>query len=350
MKNKIQQLIRVGLSKELLKNLSEGQVNQLHRRMISEQVVPLPSKPSYKVGPEGGELPKSEKGYAIKKNQDNSITATPMESEIDENLGTDYQSGYNADEFGGNLPVNYNNPEDDSEPDVMGKNDGMPTEGEVGEGKKKKSKYNPWAICTSSVGREDNDKFERCVKDVKRNVREGKNPHQVIVEMALEKMVEKHISPRMTKGDLIKTLSEQGIIRRPMSNMRIGFVDEGMDKPTKKSYSSKKEDMEQQTKEAPTRVKPGTKEKEKPGKMDPFKNPKHQPKPKAKANIDEQGTQTAPPVVKPGTKEKPKTSDPFKNPKHQPKPKASTKAPKMGTVEIPDYLTFDQLKINFKDQ
>jgi hypothetical protein len=232
----------------------------------------------------------------------------------------------------------------------MGKNDGMPTEGEVGEGKKKKSKYNPWAICTSSVGREDNDKFERCVKDVKRNVREGKNPHQVIVEMALEKMVEKHISPRMTKGDLIKTLSEQGIIRRPMSNMRIGFVDEGMDKPTKKSYSSKKEDMEQQTKEAPTRVKPGTKEKEKPGKMDPFKNPKHQPKPKAKKDIEEQATKTAPPVVKPGTKEKPKTSDPFKNPKHQPKPKASTKAPKMGTVEIPDYLTFDQLKINFKDQ
>jgi hypothetical protein len=135
-----------------------------------------------------------------------------------------------------------------------------------------------------------------------------------------------------------------------MSNMRIGFVDEGMDKPTKKSYSSKKESMEQQTKEAPTRVKPGTKEKEKPGKMDPFKNPKHQPKPKAKLNIGEQGTQTAPPIVKPGTKEKPKTYDPFKNPKHQPKPKASTKSQKMGTVEIPDFLTFDQLKINFKDQ
>jgi hypothetical protein len=338
MKNKIQHLINAGLSKKLLTNLSEGQVNQLHKRMVSEQpqsgITMVPAEDSEKQT----QLKQQKKTYQV------------YEKEIDENLGTDYQSGYNADEFGGNLPVNYNNPEDDSEPDVMGKNDGMPTEGEVGEGKKKKSKYNPWAICTSSVGREDNDKFERCVKDVKRNVREGKNPHQVIVEMALEKMIEKHISPRMTKGDLIKTLSEQGIIRRPMSNMRIGFVDEGMDKPTKKSYSSKKEDMEQQTKEAPTRVKPGTKEKEKPGKMDPFKNPKHQPKPKAKKDIEEQATKTAPPVVKPGTKEKPKTSDPFKNPKHQPKPKASTKAPKMGTVEIPDYLTFDQLKINFKDQ
>jgi hypothetical protein len=339
MKNKIQQLIRVGLSKELLKNLSEGQISQLHRRMISEQTASTTM------------VPKADTNKINQlKSQKQTFQVYEKEIDEDENLGTDYQSGYNPDEFGGNLPVDYNNPEDDSEPDVMGKNDGMPTEGEVGEGKKKKSKYNPWAICTSSVGREDNDKFERCVKDVKRNVREGKNPHQVIVEMALEKMVEKHISPRMTKGDLIKTLSEQGIIRRPMSNMRIGFVDEGMDKPTKKSYSSKKEDMEQQTKEAPTRVKPGTKEKEKPGKMDPFKNPKHQPKPKAKKDIEEQATKTAPPVVKPGTKEKPKTSDPFKNPKHQPKPKASTKAPKMGTVEIPDYLTFDQLKINFKDQ
>ena len=47
MKNKIQQLIRVGLSKELLKNLSEGQINQLHNRMISEQVTPLPPKPPF---------------------------------------------------------------------------------------------------------------------------------------------------------------------------------------------------------------------------------------------------------------------------------------------------------------
>ena len=330
MKNKIQQLIKAGLSKELLKNLSEGQVNQLHNRMISEQVTPLPPKPSYKVGPEGGALPKSDKGYAIKKNQDNTITATPMESELGEDDDLDVVK----------------------DPDATADGMGM-FETEIGEGKKKKSKYNPWAICTSSVGRKDKKKYEKCVMDVKKNIREGKNPHQVIVEMALEKMVEKHISPRMTKKDLVNTLSEQGIIRRPMANMTMGFVNDGLDNPLKNVYSSKKDTMEQQTKEAPTRVKPGTKEKEKPGKMDPFKNPKHQPKPKAKKDIEEQATKTAPAPtrVKPGTKEKPGTSDPFKNPKHQPKPKALDKpAKKMGTVEIPDYLTFDQLKINFKDQ
>jgi hypothetical protein len=306
MKNKIQQLIRVGLSKELLKNLSEGQVNQLHRRMISEQVNVSQSDTEMI-----NKLKSEKKPFQV------------YEKEIEEDDTLDVVNDPDATE------------------------DGMGMfETEIGEGKKKKSKYNPFAICTSSVGRKDKDKFERCVKDVKRNVREGKNPYQVIVEMSLEKMVEKHVSPRMTKGDLLNTLSEQGIIRRPMKNMSIGFVEDKMDKPTKKSYTSTVK--EQGTKTAPPVVKPGTKEK--PKTSDPFKNPKHQPKPKAKANIDEQGTQTAPPVVKPGTKEKPKTSDPFKNPKHQPKPKASTKAPKMGTVEIPDYLTFDQLKINFKDQ
>jgi len=188
--------------------------------------------------------------------------------------------------------------------------------------------------------------------DVKRNIKEGKNPYLPIVESSLLKMVEKHISPKISKIDLLNTLSEQGIISRPFKNSMIGFVGHNeLDKPVEKMYVSKKEAMEQSTKTAPapTRVKPGTKEKEKPGKMDPFKNPKHQPKPKAE-KIDEQGTKTAPPVVKPGTKEKPKTSDPFKNPKHQPKPKASTEAPKMGTVKIPDYLEFDQLKIDFKNQ
>lgn len=337
MKNKIQQLIRVGLSKELLKNLSEGQVNQLHHRMISEQ-------------DKGTVMLK--KGVDPKPYTDKGINVTVVEKEIDEDETDDVTD---SDALGATALQDYTGQKgphmaNDMAPDGMdddSDNDrqmmGMAEEKDK---PKKKSKYNPFAICTSSVGRKDKDKFERCVKDVKRNVREGKNPYQVIVEMSLEKMVEKHVSPRMTKGDLLKTLSEQGIIRRPMTNMSIGFVEDKMDKPTKKSYTSTVK--EQGTKTAPPVVKPGTKEK--PKTSDPFKNPKHQPKPKAKANIDEQGTQTAPPVVKPGTKEKPKTSDPFKNPKHQPKPKASTKAPKMGTVEIPDYLTFDQLKINFKNQ
>jgi len=46
---------------------------------------------------------------------------------------------------------------------------------EVKEGKKKsKKKANPWAICTSSVGRKDKKKYEDCVMNVKKNIKEGK--------------------------------------------------------------------------------------------------------------------------------------------------------------------------------
>lgn len=33
---------------------------------------------------------------------------------------------------------------------------------------KKTGKVNPWAVCTASVGRDDKDKYERCVTDVKK--------------------------------------------------------------------------------------------------------------------------------------------------------------------------------------
>ena len=35
-------------------------------------------------------------------------------------------------------------------------------------------KKNPWAICTASVGRDDEDKYERCVKSVKKGVKEAR--------------------------------------------------------------------------------------------------------------------------------------------------------------------------------
>ena len=36
------------------------------------------------------------------------------------------------------------------------------------EAKKKGKKVNPWAVCTKSVGREDKEKYEKCVMDVKK--------------------------------------------------------------------------------------------------------------------------------------------------------------------------------------
>ena len=327
MKNKkIKQLMEHGLSHKLLLSMNEGQINQLHKMMVSE-ITMVPSTDTATID----KLKNEKKPFEV------------------------YEQGVEIDRSDSEKGQTTQDPHQVQAPDGMGDegDSEIDKEEDISEAKKK-SKYNPYAICTTSVGREDKKKFERCVMDVKRNVKEGKNPYLPIVESSLLKMIEKHISPKISKIDLLNTLSEQGIISRPFKNSMIGFVGHNeLDKPVEKMYISKKEAMEQSTKTAPapTRVKPGTKEKEKPNKMDPFKNPKHQPKPKAE-KIDEQGTKTAPAPtrVKPGTKEKPNTSDPFKNPKHQPKPKASTEAPKMGTVKIPDYLEFDQLKIDFKNQ
>jgi len=311
-------LIDKGLSANTVSKLDESQVDVLYKKLFVEQI--NVSKTDTAMITKLKSEKKPFQVYEKELEEEEEVTVDPnKETETQDPK----QVGPSSDDGFGN------------EDDGMGMFEGKSTAS---------------SICHSQVGPKKSRKWERCVREIKKQLKEGKNPYLPIMEAALAKMVEKHISPKMTKSELINTLSEQGIITRPFKNSMIGFVDETkMDKSNKNTYVSKKETMEQGTKTAPTRVKPGTKEKEKPGKMDPFKNPKHQPKPKAE-KIDEQGTKTAPPVVKPGTKEKPKTSDPFKNPKHQPKPKASTEAPKMGTVKIPDYLEFDQLKIDFKNQ
>ena len=53
-------------------------------------------------------------------------------------------------------------------------------------------------------------KYERCVKDVKKSVKEGKNPVSLFIENKIMELVSKHIPPKMTKGELMKHLVEDG--------------------------------------------------------------------------------------------------------------------------------------------
>lgn len=101
--------------------------------------------------------------------------------------------------------------------DPSGSVDGMPTEGELEE---KKKEYNPWAICTSTLGKEfgttersdwskaETNKYERCVKDVKKSIKEGKNPYHLLIEKEIVSLVERNLTPKMTKKDFIKTIFE----------------------------------------------------------------------------------------------------------------------------------------------
>ena len=78
------ELIEKGLSSKTVSKLDESQINILHTRLVGEQVQEIPSKKSYKVGQDGGNLPPAAKGYNVKKTETGDVVATPNESEMSE--------------------------------------------------------------------------------------------------------------------------------------------------------------------------------------------------------------------------------------------------------------------------
>ena len=71
------------------------------------------------------------------------------------------------------------------------------------------------SICHSQVGPKKSRKWERCVREIKKQLGEGKNPVSLFLENEIMKIVEKNIPPRITKGDLVKYLSEAGPATAP---------------------------------------------------------------------------------------------------------------------------------------
>jgi len=157
MKNNIKalQLIESGLSSKTVSKLTEFQIDELHSKMVGEQTT---SKATT---------------FVSSKN--------PNAASIAKNLNTQ----------GVNVSM-------------------TETDAEMEEGKKKikKSEPNPWAICHSQVGPKKTRKFERCVQAVKKSLKEGKNPVSLFLENEIMRIVEKHIPPRISKGDLLQYLSE----------------------------------------------------------------------------------------------------------------------------------------------
>jgi len=134
--------------------------------------------------------------------------------------------------------------------------------------KTKNKKYNPWAVCTSSVGRKNKKKFEDCVMGVKKKLKEGRNPYEYLIESKMEEIVENNLSPKMTKGEIMSIIAEKKMM---------------MKKPIGKMISMKGETMEGDTKTAPapTRTTPKTEPGTRPS--HPGRKSKEQPNPKPKA-------------------------------------------------------------------
>jgi len=91
-------------------------------------------------------------------------------------------------------------------------------------GEAKKTKANPWAICTAQLKKEfgtsersewtksQMKKYERCVMDVKGQSKKDMKESNMIdsfIEDQMNKMVESNLRPQVTKKDLLKHLKEQ---------------------------------------------------------------------------------------------------------------------------------------------
>ena len=246
------QLIDKGMTAKTVSKLTESQINTLHSKLfLSEQVQEMPSKKSYKVGQEGGNLPPAPKGYNVKKTPTGDVVATPNESElgeeeevtVDPNKETEtqdpHQVGPSSDDGFGNY------------------GDGM-DEGEMTE---KNQKKNPWAICTTTMGKkfgttERSDwskrqmkEYERCVMDVKKQIKENKNPILPILENITRKQIETNLLPQMDKASLIEMITKnQSIVKRPLYNL-LDNKTKKMDKPIGKMFSITKEELESDLKE-----------------------------------------------------------------------------------------------------
>ena len=313
--NKYADLIRFGLTQKTLMTLSESSINSLHKNLIEGKKTVCPG-----CGMKDCKCKPSKK----KETKEAESITKYSKSEVDA-----------AKTKGQSLPAGKAvklNP--DGSMDVT-------NEGEMSEAQKEKSKkINPFSICTSQLGNEfgttkrhlwnakQNNKYERCVKAIKQSMNESRNNEfALILENKILSLVEKHIQPKMKKGDLMNLISKKGM-KSPIATL--GSMD-----------------VTEDTAPAPTKpnTKPGTKPNTKPGTKPDEGNPyqpKTSPRPKARMETREDTT-TAPtkPNTKPGTKPgtKPDEGKPYQ-PKTSPPPKAKK--------SMPSWMSFESIGIKLK--
>jgi hypothetical protein len=105
----------------------------------------------------------------------------------------------------------------------------------IWESKKSGKPVNPWAICTSSVGREDKAKYERCVMDVKKKspIKEhhGEDWNPKLLDMSLNTFLDKLKSVDRRGYDSVESIIEKhknNIVKESRINEVGGYDDPGM--------------------------------------------------------------------------------------------------------------------------
>jgi len=207
------ELIDKGLSANTVKKLTESQINILHSKLFNEAVTTTTTT-SYNISTDdvkkGVTLPEVPGKKMTIQQTSTGIKATPTEEvketetdDVDDKdaLGADALqnlTGQDAPHMANDMAPDGMDDDSDNNRQMMG----------MSEADLKPGEPNPWAICHAQVGPKKTRKFERCVKSVKKQLEEGKNPVSLFIESEITKIVERNILPRITKGDLLKYLSE----------------------------------------------------------------------------------------------------------------------------------------------
>ena len=277
------ELIENGLSSKTVSKLTESQINILHKKLVNEQI--NVSKTDTATISKLKSEKKPFQVYEKELDEEEEVTVDPnkeVETQDPKQVGPSSDDGFGNEDDGMGMF--------ESEADL------------------KPGQPNPWAICHAQVGPKKTRKFERCVQSVKKQLAEGKNPLSLFLENEITKLVEKHVPAKMTKGELLKYLSEG---------------DGG-------------------TKTAPVRTKPDVKPATRP--KHPMKNPHPGEKtsPKAKTTVDEAQPETAPTIAPTRTKPdvKPRPAHPMKNPHpgEKPSPKAKKISPEVEKDKVIDTI------------
>ena len=290
------ELIEKGLSSKTVSKLDESQINLLHMRLIGEETM----------------VSKADTA-TIQKLKNEKKPFQVYEKEIDEEDDLENNDALGADAMQSATGQETPHMSDDMAPDGMD-DDSDNNRKEMGESKKKEDGPNPWAICHFQVGPKKSRKWERCVREVKKQLKEGKNPVSLFIENQIMKIVEKNLPPRITKGDLVKYLTENNPSVAPS-------------KPKTK----------------PT-TKPGTRP-QRPAHPGKNPNPGENPAPKAKKETNENSPSVAPskpktkPTTKPGTRPQ-RPAHPGKNPNpgENPAPKAKKPSAEEAKDKIMDVI------------
>jgi hypothetical protein len=278
------ELIENGLSSKTVSKLTESQIDVLHKKLVTEQI--NVSKTDTATITRLKSEKKPFQVYEKELDEEEEVTVDPnkeTETQDPKQVGPSSDDGFGDENDGMGMF--------DNEADL------------------KPGQPNPWAICHAQVGPKKTRKFERCVQSVKKQLAEGKNPLSLFLENKISKLVEKHIQPKMTKGELLKYLSEGG-----------------------------------DTKTAPVRTKPDVKPRTRP--EHPMKNPHpgEKPSPKAKTTVDENNPAEAPTIAptrtKPDVKPRTRPSHPMKNPNpgEKPNPKAQKVTPEVAKDKVIDTI------------